>query len=211
MYLPAHFEETRTEVLHALIAEHPLGALVTLGSDGLTANHIPFLVVAGAGSHGRLIGHVARNNALWHDHDANLEALVIFQGSSAYISPNWYATKRATHQVVPTYNYAVVHARGPLIIHDDPKWVRGVVGKLTKTMEASQAVPWKMADAPPEFIGQQLENIVGIEIPISRLIGKWKTSQNRPVEDRIGAAAGLRATGKPDNEAMANLVERTKP
>ena len=149
MYLPAHFEETRTEVLHTLIAEYPLGALVTLGSDGLTANHIPFLVDSSAGEHGRLIGHVARNNALWHDHDANLQALVIFQGPSAYISPNWYATKLATHEVVPTYNYAVVHAHGPLIIHDDPKWLRGVVGKLTKAMESSQAVPWKMPTRRP--------------------------------------------------------------
>ncbi len=209
MYLPAHFEETRTEVLHTLIAEYPLGALVTLGSDGLTANHIPFLVDSSAGEHGRLIGHVARNNALWHDHDANLQALVIFQGPSAYISPNWYATKLATHEVVPTYNYAVVHAHGPLIIHDDPKWLRGVVGKLTKAMESSQAVPWKMADAPPGFIAGQLENIVGIEIPVRSLIGKWKTSQNRPVEDRIGAAAGLRASGDPDDAAMADLITAT--
>jgi len=102
-----------------------------------------------------------------------------------------------------------VHAHGPLIIHDDPKWLRGVVGKLTKAMESSQAVPWKMADAPPGFIAGQLENIVGIEIPIRSLIGKWKTSQNRPVEDRIGAAAGLRASGDPDDAAMADLVTAT--
>jgi transcriptional regulator len=209
MYLPAHFEEARTEVLHALMAEHPLGALVTLDSDGLTANHIPFLLNASDGPHGTLIGHVARNNALWRDHDKTVQALVIFQGASAYISPNWYETKRNTHEVVPTYNYAVVHVHGPLIIHDDPKWLRGVVGKLTKAMEASQVVPWKMADAPSDFINQQLENIVGIEIPISRLVGKWKTSQNRPVEDRVGAVAGLRASGDPAHAGMAELIEKT--
>jgi len=209
MYLPAHFEETRTDVLHGLIAEHPLGALVTLGSDGLTANHIPFLVNANDGPNGTLIGHVARNNALWHDHAETVEALVIFQGASAYISPNWYATKQITHEVVPTYNYAVVHAHGPLVIHDDPKWLRGVVGKLTKAMESSQSAPWKMADAPSGFINQQLENIVGVEIPISRLTGKWKTSQNRPVDDRVGAVAGLRATGISGDIEMAELIERT--
>ena len=209
MYLPAHFEETRTEALHALIVAHPLGTLVTLGSDGLAANHIPFLIDASDGPHGTLIGHVARNNALWHDHAGQVEVLVIFQGASAYISPNWYATKQITHEVVPTYNYAVVHAHGPLVVHDDSKWLRGVVGKLTKAMEASHQAPWKMADAPSDFINQQLENIVGIEIPINRLTGKWKTSQNRPLDDRIGAVDGLRASGGPAEAAMAALIEQT--
>jgi transcriptional regulator len=206
VYLPAHFEESRTEVLHRLIAEHPLGAVVTLGLDGLTANHIPLLLDASAGPNGTLIGHVARKNELWHGHDDRMEALVIFQGASAYISPNWYATKQATHEVVPTYNYVVVHAHGSLVVHEDPKWLRGVVGKLTKRMESSQDVPWKMADAPAGFISNQLESIVGIEIPINRLVGKWKTSQNRPVADRIGAAAGLRASGNPGDAEMAELV-----
>lgn len=206
MYLPAHFEESRTEVLHQLIAEHPLGAVVTLGPDGLTADHIPLLLDGLKGPNGTLIGHVARKNELWHAHDSQVEALVIFQGASAYISPNWYATKQATHEVVPTYNYVVVHAHGPLLIHDDPKWVRGAVGKLTRRMESSQDVPWKMADAPPAFIAGQLENIVGVEIPISRLTGKWKASQNRPVEDRVGASEGLRASGHSDAVEMADLI-----
>lgn len=206
VYLPAHFEESRTEVLHRLIADHPLGAIVTLGPDGLAANHIPFLLDADAGPRGTLIGHVARKNDLWRARDSQVEALVIFQGASSYISPNWYATKLATHEVVPTYNYVVVHAHGPLLVHEDPKWLRGVVGKLTKSMEASQERPWKMADAPADFTNAQLGQIVGIEIPISRLIGKWKTSQNRPVEDRIGAAAGLRTTGNPVDAEMAELV-----
>jgi transcriptional regulator len=209
--MPAHFEEARTDVLHQLIAEHPLGAIVTVGQDGLTANHIPLLLDASAEPNGILIGHVARNNDLWHARDGATETLVIFQGASAYISPNWYATKQATHEVVRTYNYVVVHAHGPLIVHEDAKWLRGVVGKLTKVMETSQERPWKMADAPADFIAGQLENIVGIEIPIRRLVGKWKTSQNRPVEDRLGAAAGLRESADADDRLMASLIAGTIP
>jgi transcriptional regulator len=209
--MPAHFEETRDEVLHQLIADHPLGTLVTLGADGLNANHIPFLLEAGRGEHGTLIGHVARNNHAWREVSGELqmESLVIFQGPSAYISPNWYETKRETHRVVPTYNYAVLHAYGRVIVHEDAKWLRGVVGKLTKRMEASLPVPWKMADAPADYLNDQLANIVGIEIPITRMVGKWKVSQNRPEADRAGAAAGLRGTGDPDDAAMADLVVAT--
>lgn len=206
MYLPLHYEETRVDVLHALIAEFPLGTLVTLDADGFNANHIPFVLDRRSGEQGSLLGHVARANPVWRDHREDLESLVIFQGPVAYISPNWYATKRETHKVVPTYNYAVVHAYGRLIVHDDVKWLRGQAGRLTKAMEATQPVPWKMADAPGEFTREMLEQIVGIEIPISRLIGKWKTSQNRVPADRAGAVAGLRATGNPMDEAMADLI-----
>lgn len=206
MYMPPHFNQTDTEQLRRLIAGHPLGTLVTLGRDGLDANHIPFLLDPRQGDHGTLIGHVARNNALWHDHDPSTEALVIFQGPDAYISPNWYPTKRETHQVVPTWNYAVIHVHGPLIVHEDAKWLRGVVGKLTKAMEAGQAEPWKMGDAPRDYIDEMLTQIVGIEIPIHRLTGKWKASQNRPAADRAGAIAGLRASGDPASGAMADLM-----
>jgi len=211
VYLPAPFVEERSEVMHRLIVDHPLGTLVTIGSDGLVADHVPFLLEADAGANGRLIGHVARNNALWHDRSDEMESLVIFQGASTYISPNWYETKRLTHEVVPTYNYAVVHVYGRLVVHEDAKWLRGVVGKLTKAMESSQKEPWKMGDAPPAYIAAQLENIVGIEMPISRMVGKWKTSQNRPVADRLGTIAGLRAVGDPDDLAMAELVQQTIP
>ncbi|MCC6314184.1 MAG: FMN-binding negative transcriptional regulator [Thermomicrobiales bacterium] len=207
MYLPPHFREERPEALQALIAAYPLGTLVTLGSDGLTANHIPFLLEERGDGRRALVGHVARNNALWCEHAPEVEALVVFQGPSAYISPNWYPTKQETHEVVPTYNYAVVHVHGPLIVHDDAKWLRGAVGKLTKTMEANQPVPWKMGDAPATFIDGQLESIVGIEILVSRMVGKWKTSQNRVPVDRVGAAAGLRASGDGADAAMANLIE----
>jgi transcriptional regulator len=206
MYLPAHFEETRIEILEALIAEHPLGTLVTLGSDGLAANHIPFLLDRRGGDRGALIGHVARNNAVWRDHRDEVEALAVFQGPTAYISPNWYATKQETHQVVPTYNYVVVHVYGRLIVHDDPQWIRRQAGMLTKRMEASQPVPWKMADAPAEFTRAMLANIVGLELPISRLVGKWKASQNRIAADRAGAVARLRASGDAVDAAMADLI-----
>lgn len=216
MYLPPHFAETRPDRLHALIAAHPLGALVTLGPVGLTANHIPFLLDPAAGPHGGLIGHVARNNPVWEEvRDAHptpgepsqtTAAVVIFQGPAAYISPSWYATKHETHEVVPTYNYAVVHVHGVPIVHEDPKWLRRVVGKLTKTMEAAQPTPWKMADAPAAFVTDQLTKIVGIEIPIDRIVGKWKTSQNRSAADRSGAISALRAGSDPTAAAMADLI-----
>jgi transcriptional regulator len=209
MYLPEHFAEHDRAVLHRLIAEHPLGTLVTLGSDGLSANHLPFSLAPDAGEHGALLTHVARGNLAWHDFDPEYEALVIFQGPSAYISPNWYPTKAETGRHVPTYNYAVVHAHGRLVIHDDEKWLRGFLGRLTKRMEATQPTPWKMGDAPPDYLRQQLGGIVGIEIAISRLVGKWKVSQNRLPIDRAGAATGLRATGGAEAGAMADLVADT--
>lgn len=207
VYLPPHFAEIDPAVLHAVIAASPLATLVTFGSDGLAANHIPFVFDPRTGPHGRLLGHVARNNAVWRDHDPGQDALVVFQAADAYITPNWYETRRTTHEVVPTWNYAVVHAYGRIIVHDDVKWLRGQAGMLTKQMEASQPVPWKMADAPSPFIAANLEQIVGIEIPVTRLIGKLKASQNRSDADAEGAIAGLRATGDPDNHAMAELMD----
>jgi len=209
MYLPEHFAERDPAVLHSLIAEHPLGTLVTLGADGLTANHLPFMLAADAGEHGTLLTHVARGNRVWQDFSADHEALVIFLGPSAYISPNWYPTKPETHRQVPTYNYATVHAHGRLVIHDDEKWLRGFLGRLTKRMEAAQPKPWKMGDAPQDYLRQILDGIVGIEIPITRLVGKWKVSQNRLPVDREGAIAGLRTTGEPEAVAMAGLIAAT--
>ena len=215
MYLPPLFAETRTDLLHGLIAAHPLGALVTFGPDGLTADHIPFILDPAAGEHGTLIAHVARANPAWEVIDSQggypEEVLVIFQGPTAYISPNWYPTKQITHEVVPTYNYAVVHVHGSPIILHDPRWLRGAVGKLTKAMEATQPSPWKMADAPTPYVNVLLEKIVGIEIPIARITGKWKTSQNRPVADRAGASNGLRATGDPAAAVMADLIVTMDP
>jgi transcriptional regulator len=210
MYVPVAFAETRVEVMHQLIADYPLGTMITLGRDGLVANHIPFLLDQRSGEHGTLIGHVARNNDVWLAHDDS-EVLVVFQSVDGYITPNWYVSKRENHQVVPTWNYAVVHVYGALVVHEDPKWLRGVVGRLTKRFEAGQPTPWKMADAPPDYIAGQLDQIVGVEIPISRLTGKWKTSQNRQPTDRHGVIAGLTERDQPGDATMAELVRSTLP
>lgn len=206
VYLPEHFAEHDTSAMHELIERHPLGLLITLGDDGLSANHIPFVLDRNSGSSGRLLGHVARNNAVWHDHAADQEALVVFQAAEGYISPNWYPTKQVAHRAVPTWNYAVAHVYGPLIIHDDEKWLRGQAGRLTKMMEATQPSPWKMADAPRDYLEMMLANIVGIEIPITRLIGKLKAGQNREMVDRVGAIEGLRGDGDSGDAVMADVM-----
>lgn len=210
VYLPQHFAVADVAAMHQLIRECPLATLVTLGGEGLAANHIPFILEPKWGEHGRLLAHVARNNDVWHDHDPEQEALVVFQSLQAYITPNWYQTKRETHEVVPTWNYAVVHAYGRITVHDDAKWVRGQAGMLTKQQEASQPAPWKMADAPPAYTAANLTQIVGLEIPITRLIGKFKASQNRRDVDRVGAIDGLRATEEPGNVAMAALMDELR-
>lgn len=213
MYTPAHFAETRSEVLHALIAAQPLGALVTLGAEGLDANHIPFELDPNASEgapFGVLRAHVARANPVWREHSATHGALVIFQGAQSYITPTWYdETKPATGKVVPTWNYCVVHAHGPLRVIDDRAWLLALITRLTDRFEAGGTgprAPWKVADAPAEFIEKQLGAIVGIEIPIVKLAGKWKVSQNRPAGDRAGIVAGLQASRAADAPAMAELV-----
>ena len=203
MYLPQHFEETRVEVLHQLIHEHPLGALVTLTSSGLTANHIPFEVEPDPAPFGTLRGHIARANPLWRDFSRDVEALAIFQGPGTYVSPSWYPTKRETAKVVPTWNYAVVHAHGAVRFIDDRAWLRAFVEKLTNRHEAGRREPWKITDAPSDYIEKQLGAIIGLEITVARLVGKWKVSQNRPVQDRNGVVEGLLQ--------MADLVRHSRP
>ena len=206
VYLPEQFVEHDRAAVHGLIEQHPLGLLITLGADGLSANHIPFVMDRNFGEAGRLLGHVARNNSVWQNHLPDQEALVVFQAAEGYISPNWYPTKQEAHRVVPTWNYAVAHVYGPLIVHDDEKWLRGQAGRLTKMMEATQPTPWKMADAPQDYLQTMLANIVGIEIPIARLIGKMKAGQNREFADRVGAIDGLRGDGDPGDGAMADVM-----
>jgi transcriptional regulator len=206
MYLPKHFEETRIPVLHELIRTDPLGALVVLTPGGLDANHIPFEVDPDPAPFGTLRGHIARANPLWREAAREAEALVIFQGSSAYISPSWYPTKAQTGKVVPTWNYAVVHAHGAIRFVDDRTWLRGFVDRLTRRHEAARRDPWHITDAPPDYIETLLGAIVGLEIPIARLVGKWKVSQNRPAEDRDGVVAALLEDGGSPAAAMARLV-----
>lgn len=206
MYLPSHFEESRVEVLHELMRQYPLASLVTLGSQGLNANHIPFELDSAPAPYGTLRGHVARANPVWRDYSRDTEALVIFQGAQVYISPSWYETKKQTGEVVPTYNYAVVHAYGRLQIVEDRAWLRGLVSRLTKRFEGGRPAPWEVNDAPQPFIEKQLDAIIGIEIAISKLLGKWKASQNRPAADRAGVVAALGAAADADSLAMARLI-----
>jgi len=207
MYVPAHFEETRLGVLLQLIREHALAALVTLGPAGLNANHLPLEFDPEPSPLGTLRGHVARGNPVWRDFSRDVEALAIFQGPQAYISPAWYQTKRETGKVVPTYNYIVVHASGPMRIIEDRAWLRGLVERLTDRYEAERPQPWKVSDAPADFVEQMLGAIVGIEIPLTRLVGKWKVSQNRPAVDRAGVVTALRKVDDAAARAMADLVE----
>lgn len=206
MYLPAQFEEKRIEVLQQLIRSHPFGTLVTLDPGGLNANHIPFEIDSESGPYGTLRAHVSRGNPLWREFDPEVAVLAIFQGAHTYITPSWYQTKQETGKVVPTWNYMVVHAYGPLRIIEDAAWLRSHVTRLTNRQEAAFATPWKVADAPPEFIEQQLTGIVGLEIPVTRLIGKWKVNQNRSAADREGVVQALRARGDADALAMADAV-----
>lgn len=207
MYVPAHFVEDRLDRLHDLIREQPLGILVTCETDGLTGNHVPFILDPSDGEFGALQGHVARHNPVWRESRVVPEVMVIFQGPAAYISPNWYPGKQEDHRQVPTWNYLTVHAHGELIVHDDVRWLRAQAGRLTRAMEREQPVPWKMADAPRAYTDEQLQHIVGIEIPIARLVGKAKLNQNKADADRAGAADGLRAAGGEHRRAMADLIE----
>lgn len=193
MYVPAHFNEPSLEMLHARIAQHPFGTLITHGKSGLDANHLPFELEAGDGGLGVLRAHVARANPVWQDIADGDEVLVVFHAGDAYISPSWYPSKHESHKQVPTWNYVVVHAHGRVTVRDDERYVRGVVGRLTRTHEASQPQPWKMADAPKDYLDAMLKSIVGLQIDITRLTGKNKLSQNKETRDIRGAGEALNA------------------
>jgi len=217
MYQVAAFREERIEVMHALIRAHPLAMLVTNTGGALEADHLPLLIDPLPSPQGTLRGHVARANPLWRQvhgagHEAGretryeTEALVVFQGPQVYVTPSWYPEKRATGKVVPTWNYAVVHARGPLLIRDDRDWLRDLVSRLTRQQEADLPQPWGINDAPADYIERMLGAIVGIEIPIRCIEGKWKVSQNRTDADRAGVVDGLTQQADPQAQAMAALV-----
>lgn len=195
MYLPAHFNESRTDILHECITQHPFGTLITHGKNGLDANHFPFELAASEGELGVLRAHLARANPVWQDVENGDEVLVIFRAGDAYISPNWYPTKHESHRQVPTWNYIVVHAYGRVRFLDDEKYVRGVVARLTRTHEVSQSTPWKMTDAPRDYIDSLLQRIIGLEIDITRLAGKSKLGQDEVARDIIGAGDALRKCG----------------
>ncbi len=195
MYVPTHFQINDASELHRIMTNYPLGVLITTNA-GLDANHLPFLFDANEGELGVLRAHVARANPVWEQVANGSEVLVIFRGEESYISPNWYPSKHETHRQVPTWNYEVVHAHGKMTVHDDEKFLRGVVGRLTKTHEAMEPKPWKMSDAPQDYMDAMLNAIVGIQITITRLEGKAKLSQNREPRDLHGAAEALTSLGK---------------
>ena len=206
MYLPAHFAETRLDVLHDAIRRTGLATLVTVGADGIVANHVPLILDPTVGPNGTLYGHLARGNPQWRDVAEATGALAIFLGPNAYVSPAWYPTKQATGQVVPTWNFLAVHAYGPLNVYEDHERLRAHVARLTAHHEAGRPEPWAVDDAPEPYVQGMLKGIVGIEIPIRRLEGKWKLSQNRPAEDRAGALAGLAASADPQAQQVAALM-----
>lgn len=208
MYVPAHFEESRIDVLHALLRAHPFSTLVTMSSNGINANHIPLHLIQESGKYGSLQGHVARANPMWSDLVNDVEALAIFQGPSSYITPSWYPTKQEHGKVVPTWNYVVVHAYGTLRVIDDPIWLRSQLESLTAQQEASFNKPWAVSDAPVEFTDRMIGAIVGIEILITKLTGKLKVSQNQPALNQAGVVKGLQSLGSSEASELAVLVDQ---
>ncbi|MEQ1774848.1 MAG: FMN-binding negative transcriptional regulator [Burkholderiales bacterium] len=208
MYDVEAFREERVEVLHALIKAHPLATLVTTTAQGLEANHIPLLMDPEPAPYGTLRGHLARANPVWRTFNSDTEVLAVFQGAQGYVTPSWYPSKAQHGKVVPTWNYAVVHAHGLLNIIDDAAWLRKLVTRLTESQESPRDKPWQVTDAPPDYIDTMLKAIVGIEIPLSRLQGKWKLSQNRLPQDRHGVIEGLETRGDEASLAMLNAMRR---
>ncbi|WP_347985940.1 FMN-binding negative transcriptional regulator [Methylomonas sp. AM2-LC] len=203
MYRPAQFDQQNIELMHNLIRSRPLATLVTIDSDGINANHIPLHLSALPAPYGTLQGHVARSNSLWQDFAADTEVLAIFHGPESYISPSWYATKKETGKVVPTWNYVVVHAYGTLRIIDDAAWIRQQLQALTNEQETDFADPWTLDDAPADFTEKLIGSIIGIEMVITRLAGKWKISQNQPLKNQLGVIQGLNSRQQTE---MATLV-----
>jgi transcriptional regulator len=207
MYIPRHNLEKRVSVMHALMVAQPLGTLVTLGASGLFASHIPLVLEDDGSPFGVLRGHISRANPQWRDFVPTVDALAMFAGQQHYISPNWYPGTKEHGREVPTWNYIVVHASGPLKVIEDHDWLLTNVEKLTNLHEAGSPVPWKVSDAPEDFIRSQLKGIVGLELPIQRLEGKWKVSQNRSERERQGVIDGLAKLNTPESRAMKALVE----
>ncbi len=190
--------------MHELIRSQPLATLVTIASDGINANHIPLHLSELPAPYGALRGHVARSNFMWQDFESDKEVLAIFHGPEAYISPSWYATKKETGKVVPTWNYTVVHAYGALRIIEDAAWIRDQLEALTNHNEAGFAEPWTLDDAPMDFTEKLIDTIIGIEIAITRLSGKWKVSQNQSLENQLGVIQGLNSIGETEMAALVS-------
>jgi transcriptional regulator len=195
MYIPPHFSVPDAGELARVVRTHPLGMLVRHTAAGLDADHIPFEFDPSQGARGKLSAHVARANPVWKELPAGSPVMVVFRGAEAFVSPSWYPSKHETHRQVPTWNYEVVHVHGSIHFYDDERFVRGMLARLTRRHEASEAKPWKMSDSSPEFIDQLLANIVGLEVEVTSIVGKAKLSQNRDERDRLEAAEILALRG----------------
>lgn len=211
MYLPKAFEESRTEVLHAFVRAHPLAAIVMHVDGELCADHIPLILQPHRAPNGLLLGHVARANPLWLRAGDGAACLAVFRGVDHYISPNGYATKAQTGKVVPTWNYETVHVNGTIRAIDDRAWLRGFLETLTQEHERTQPRPWRIDDAPADYVETMLGAIVGIEITVQRMTGKAKLSQNQPAENRRSLVAALRSAGDSASTAMADAIELREP
>jgi transcriptional regulator len=210
MYIPRANQEDRTLVIHKLMAEQPFASLITMGTSGLFATHIPMVLEQDGTPFGHLKGHISRANQQWREFTPSIEALAIFSGPQHYITPSWYPEKQKTAKVVPTWNYVVVHAYGHLKVIEDSQWLMAHLESLVNIHEAGSPLPWKISDAPADYIASQIKGIVGLEIVITRLEGKWKVSQNRSEQDRAGVAEGLAERNTEESLAMKALVEQRR-
>jgi transcriptional regulator len=206
MYIPQQFEVTQVDIMHELIRARPLATLVTLSAGGLNANHIPLQLSESPAPFGTLRGHVARVNPILADLENGDEVLAVFHGPDTYISPAWYTTKKVTGKVVPTWNYVVVHAYGVMRVINDPVWLRAHLEELTDHNEATFPAPWTVSDAPHEYTDKLRDSIIGIEMVITKCMGKWKVSQNQPQQNQTSVVEGLKASESQEASAMAALV-----
>ena len=211
MYLPPQFREDDVPTLHRAIEQIRFGTLVTLGGDGLIASHLPMLVDPAPAPYGTLLGHVAKANPQWRDPAPAVEALAMFVGPNGYVTPSWYPTKRETGKVVPTWNYVAIHAYGRIEFFEEAARLLALVTRLTERQETPRAAPWLVSDAPADFVRAQLKGIVGFALPIGRLEGKWKMSQNRTPADRAGVCDGLAREPGPANDAVGAVMAAREP
>jgi transcriptional regulator len=210
MYIPRANQEDRIPVIHKLMQDQPFASLITMGTSGLFASHIPMVLEPDGTPFGRLKCHISRANQQWKEFSPSIEALAIFSGPQHYITPSWYPEKLETAKVVPTWNYAVVHAYGHLKVIEDSEWLMAHLESLVNIHESSFPVPWKIGDAPADYVASQVKGIVGLEMVIERLEGKWKVSQNRSEQDRVGVAEGLADLNTEESLAMKTLVEKRR-
>ncbi len=208
MYIPRWFKEERLPVLHDAIERIAFGTLVTSSPNGILASHIPMLVDRSKGAYGTIYGHIARGNTQWHDSYKDTDALAMFMGPESYITPNWYETTKETGKVVPIWNYVAVHAYGHVLFFEDKDRLLSLVTQLTEVHEEPFENPWKVSSAPPDYIISELKSIVGFEMPISKIEGKWKMNQNRSEEDRAGVIKGLGELHNSNSESVVSEMKK---